>query len=139
MILLLSSWFVCLSVCVFRYRLIANYITLAVGEVLLLVLTICSLAAIFPRVSQRARRHARTHTYTHTHTRTRRCRFILSPLFTSGYESTTSQCSAKQLFSSSRDGFNPPPHIASVRWWVKVYVNIYLVFRGFCCFNFFKL
>ncbi|XP_059921178.1 adenylate cyclase type 3 isoform X1 [Gadus macrocephalus] len=31
-------------------RLIANYITLAVGEVLLLVLTICSLAAIFPRV-----------------------------------------------------------------------------------------
>ncbi|XP_078143358.1 adenylate cyclase type 3 [Centroberyx gerrardi] len=31
-------------------RLIANYITLAVGEVLLLILTICSLAAIFPRV-----------------------------------------------------------------------------------------
>uniref|UniRef100_A0A3Q1FDW9 Adenylate cyclase type 3 n=1 Tax=Acanthochromis polyacanthus TaxID=80966 RepID=A0A3Q1FDW9_9TELE len=30
--------------------LIANYITFAVGEVLLLVLTICSLAAIFPRV-----------------------------------------------------------------------------------------
>lgn len=32
-------------------RLIANYITFAVGEVLLLILTICSLAAIFPRVS----------------------------------------------------------------------------------------
>ncbi|KAG7262751.1 hypothetical protein CRUP_028412 [Coryphaenoides rupestris] len=32
-------------------RLIANYITLAVGEVLLLILTICSLAAIFPRLS----------------------------------------------------------------------------------------
>ncbi|XP_077577810.1 adenylate cyclase type 3 isoform X2 [Stigmatopora nigra] len=31
-------------------RLIANYITFAVGEVLLLILTICSLAAIFPRV-----------------------------------------------------------------------------------------
>uniref|UniRef100_A0AAQ5WWD9 Adenylate cyclase type 3 n=1 Tax=Amphiprion ocellaris TaxID=80972 RepID=A0AAQ5WWD9_AMPOC len=31
--------------------LIANYITFAVGEVLLLVLTICSLAAIFPRLS----------------------------------------------------------------------------------------
>ncbi|XP_070822266.1 adenylate cyclase type 3 isoform X2 [Chaetodon trifascialis] len=30
--------------------LIANYITCAVGEVLLLILTICSLAAIFPRV-----------------------------------------------------------------------------------------
>lgn len=30
--------------------LIANYITFAVGEVLLLVLTVCSLAAIFPRV-----------------------------------------------------------------------------------------
>ncbi|XP_041648505.1 adenylate cyclase type 3 [Cheilinus undulatus] len=30
--------------------LIANYITFVVGEVLLLVLTICSLAAIFPRV-----------------------------------------------------------------------------------------
>ncbi|XP_075896861.1 adenylate cyclase type 3 isoform X3 [Nelusetta ayraudi] len=30
--------------------LIANYITLAVGEVLLLILTFCSLAAIFPRV-----------------------------------------------------------------------------------------
>ncbi|XP_074539684.1 adenylate cyclase type 3 isoform X2 [Halichoeres trimaculatus] len=30
--------------------LIANYITFSVGEVLLLVLTICSLAAIFPRV-----------------------------------------------------------------------------------------
>lgn len=32
-------------------RMIANYVTLAVGEVLLLVLTVCSLAAIFPRVS----------------------------------------------------------------------------------------
>lgn len=32
-------------------RLVANYITFAVGEVLLLVLTVCSLAAIFPRVS----------------------------------------------------------------------------------------
>lgn len=32
-------------------RLIANYITFAVGEVLLLILTLCSLAAIFPRVS----------------------------------------------------------------------------------------
>ncbi|XP_076136279.1 adenylate cyclase type 3 [Alosa pseudoharengus] len=30
--------------------LIANYVTLVVGEVLLLILTICSLAAIFPRV-----------------------------------------------------------------------------------------
>ncbi|CAG6016088.1 adenylate cyclase type 3 [Menidia menidia] len=30
--------------------LLANYITFAVGEVLLLILTICSLAAIFPRV-----------------------------------------------------------------------------------------
>ncbi|KAM9424446.1 adenylate cyclase type 3 isoform 2-T2 [Pholidichthys leucotaenia] len=30
--------------------LIANYVTFAVGEVLLLILTICSLAAIFPRV-----------------------------------------------------------------------------------------
>uniref|UniRef100_A0A8C1NT67 adenylate cyclase n=1 Tax=Cyprinus carpio TaxID=7962 RepID=A0A8C1NT67_CYPCA len=30
--------------------LVANYVTLAVGEVLLLILTICSLAAIFPRV-----------------------------------------------------------------------------------------
>uniref|UniRef100_A0A8C2X906 Adenylate cyclase type 3 n=1 Tax=Cyclopterus lumpus TaxID=8103 RepID=A0A8C2X906_CYCLU len=30
--------------------LIANYITFAVGEILLLILTICSLAAIFPRV-----------------------------------------------------------------------------------------
>lgn len=35
----------------FWNRLIANYITFAVGEVLLLILTICSLAAIFPRVS----------------------------------------------------------------------------------------
>ncbi|CDQ82967.1 unnamed protein product [Oncorhynchus mykiss] len=31
-------------------RMIANYVTLAVGEVLLLILTVCSLAAIFPRV-----------------------------------------------------------------------------------------
>uniref|UniRef100_A0A8C2EZM3 adenylate cyclase n=1 Tax=Cyprinus carpio TaxID=7962 RepID=A0A8C2EZM3_CYPCA len=31
-------------------RLVANYVTLAVGEVLLLILTVCSLAAIFPRV-----------------------------------------------------------------------------------------
>lgn len=31
-------------------RLIVNYVTLAVGEVLLLILTVCSLAAIFPRV-----------------------------------------------------------------------------------------
>ncbi|XP_042565055.1 adenylate cyclase type 3 isoform X2 [Clupea harengus] len=30
--------------------LIANYVTLVVGEILLLILTICSLAAIFPRV-----------------------------------------------------------------------------------------
>ncbi|XP_065102476.1 adenylate cyclase type 3 isoform X2 [Paramisgurnus dabryanus] len=30
--------------------LVANYVTLVVGEVLLLILTICSLAAIFPRV-----------------------------------------------------------------------------------------
>ncbi|XP_019220183.1 adenylate cyclase type 3 isoform X2 [Oreochromis niloticus] len=35
--------------------LIANYITFAVGEVLLLILTICSLAAIFPRVEKLAR------------------------------------------------------------------------------------
>lgn len=33
------------------YRLMTNYLTFVVGEVLLLVLTICSLAAIFPRVS----------------------------------------------------------------------------------------
>uniref|UniRef100_A0A672G7U4 adenylate cyclase n=1 Tax=Salarias fasciatus TaxID=181472 RepID=A0A672G7U4_SALFA len=31
-------------------RLVANYVSLAVGEVLLLLLTVCSLAAIFPRV-----------------------------------------------------------------------------------------
>ncbi|MGH0145106.1 UNVERIFIED_CONTAM: hypothetical protein FKN15_021659 [Acipenser sinensis] len=30
--------------------LIANYVTFVVGEILLLILTICSLAAIFPRV-----------------------------------------------------------------------------------------
>ena len=42
----------CFSVCSCDvHRLIANYITFAVGEVLLLILTICSLAAIFPRVS----------------------------------------------------------------------------------------
>lgn len=41
----------CFCVFVFWNRLIANYITFAVGEVLLLILTICSLAAIFPRVS----------------------------------------------------------------------------------------
>lgn len=39
---------------VYLDRLIANYVTLAVGEVLLLILTICSLAAIFPRVSDPA-------------------------------------------------------------------------------------
>lgn len=32
------------------YRLMTNYMTFVVGEVLLLILTICSLAAIFPRV-----------------------------------------------------------------------------------------
>lgn len=31
-------------------RLFVNYVTLAVGQVLLLILTVCSLAAIFPRV-----------------------------------------------------------------------------------------
>lgn len=31
-------------------RLTVNYVTLVLGEVLLLILTICSLAAIFPRV-----------------------------------------------------------------------------------------
>ncbi len=31
-------------------RLAVNYVTLAVGEVLLLILTVCSLAATFPRV-----------------------------------------------------------------------------------------
>lgn len=30
--------------------LVVNYVTLAIGEVLLLILTVCSLAAIFPRV-----------------------------------------------------------------------------------------
>lgn len=34
----------------FFYRLMTNYVTFVVGEVLLLILTICSLAAIFPRV-----------------------------------------------------------------------------------------
>lgn len=31
-------------------RLMTNYVTFVVGEILLLILTICSLAAIFPRV-----------------------------------------------------------------------------------------
>ena len=31
-------------------RLSVNYVTLAIGEVLLLILAVCSLAAIFPRV-----------------------------------------------------------------------------------------
>lgn len=34
-------------------RLTVNYVTLAVGEVLLLILTVCSLAAIFPRVRRK--------------------------------------------------------------------------------------
>ncbi|XP_043075700.1 adenylate cyclase type 3-like isoform X1 [Puntigrus tetrazona] len=34
-------------------QLIVNYVTLAVGELLLLILTLCSLAAIFPRVFPR--------------------------------------------------------------------------------------
>ncbi|MEQ2207196.1 hypothetical protein XENOCAPTIV_008597, partial [Xenoophorus captivus] len=32
------------------YLLVVNYVTLIVGEVLLLILTVCSLAAIFPRM-----------------------------------------------------------------------------------------
>ncbi|KAM7368034.1 hypothetical protein PAMP_014287 [Pampus punctatissimus] len=32
-------------------QLVVNYVTLAIGEVLLLILTVCSLAAIFPRLS----------------------------------------------------------------------------------------
>lgn len=32
------------------HRLMTNYVTFVVGEVLLLILTICSMAAIFPRV-----------------------------------------------------------------------------------------
>lgn len=32
------------------HRLMTNYVTFVVGEILLLLLTICSLAAIFPRV-----------------------------------------------------------------------------------------
>lgn len=32
------------------HRLMTNYVTFVVGEVLLLTLTVCSLAAIFPRV-----------------------------------------------------------------------------------------
>lgn len=35
-----------------RSRLVVNYVTLAVGEVLMLILTVCSLAAVFPRVRQ---------------------------------------------------------------------------------------
>lgn len=35
---------------VFYDRLVANYVTFVVGEILLLILTLCSLAAIFPRV-----------------------------------------------------------------------------------------
>ncbi|KAG1938411.1 adenylate cyclase type [Pimephales promelas] len=34
-------------------QLIVNYVTLAVGELLLLILTLCSLAAIFPRIFSR--------------------------------------------------------------------------------------
>lgn len=34
----------------FGGRLVANYVTFVVGEILLLILTLCSLAAIFPRV-----------------------------------------------------------------------------------------
>ena len=34
-------------------RLSVNYVTLAIGEVLLVILTVCSLAAIFPRVRRR--------------------------------------------------------------------------------------
>ncbi|CAF95927.1 unnamed protein product [Tetraodon nigroviridis] len=36
-----------------QQMLVANYVTLAVGEVLLLILTVCSLAAIFPRMFSR--------------------------------------------------------------------------------------
>lgn len=39
------------------FRLVVNYVTLAVGEVLLLILTVCSLAAIFPRVRKEKRIH----------------------------------------------------------------------------------
>lgn len=39
------------NVC-FCSRLVVNYVTLAVGEVLLLILTVCSLAAIFPKVRE---------------------------------------------------------------------------------------
>lgn len=35
-----------------------NYVTLAVGEVLLLILTVCSLAATFPRVRKNKKKHA---------------------------------------------------------------------------------
>lgn len=44
-------------VLVLSNRLMANYMTLAIGEVLLLILTFCSLAAIFPRVSDDTRLH----------------------------------------------------------------------------------
>lgn len=40
------SWFLFF----FWGRLVANYVTFVVGEILLLILTLCSLAAIFPRV-----------------------------------------------------------------------------------------
>lgn len=40
------SWFLVF----FWGRLVANYVTFVVGEILLLILTLCSLAAIFPRV-----------------------------------------------------------------------------------------
>uniref|UniRef100_A0A673MLL3 adenylate cyclase n=1 Tax=Sinocyclocheilus rhinocerous TaxID=307959 RepID=A0A673MLL3_9TELE len=51
-VLLSFVMFLCLFSCVIfaLHRLVANYVTLAIGEVLLLILTICSLAAIFPRV-----------------------------------------------------------------------------------------
>lgn len=40
-----------LGFCFFFWgRLVANYVTFVVGEILLLILTLCSLAAIFPRV-----------------------------------------------------------------------------------------
>uniref|UniRef100_H9GSH9 Adenylate cyclase type 3 n=1 Tax=Anolis carolinensis TaxID=28377 RepID=H9GSH9_ANOCA len=38
---------------VFPFRLEANYVTFIIGEILLLILTVCSLAAIFPRVFPR--------------------------------------------------------------------------------------
>lgn len=39
-----------LGLFIFGGRLVANYVTFVVGEILLLILTLCSLAAIFPRV-----------------------------------------------------------------------------------------